>query len=264
MAIEDQWWADYSTQFYLSGMPGVPSLDRLNEMDRTDCPYDTYSRRRAMSVLWPRWRELAAGWNWIWGSLATLHAKIMAGVKQSHLPDKATSVLNKLARYDWVLLYECIGFTVASYSGWIRRQLLQTQGSLLEELNRHWLGFAAWLDGLSSCCGLLDAMASKEREQNNQKLLPHTPSVVESGLIAWRRELLLVPAMLSALNPAIQTLQDHSLGRQLDSMLVHLDVRDDHLSPWHRCMAEAPGDAAGCSAWYQGRMRAQVAENGRE
>lgn len=29
--------------------------------------------------------------------------------------------------------------------------------------------------------------------------------------------------------------------------------------PWLiRCMAEAPGDAAGCSAWYQGRMRARV------
>eukprot|EP00656_Telonema_subtile_P009955 TRINITY_DN14733_c0_g1_i1.p1 TRINITY_DN14733_c0_g1~~TRINITY_DN14733_c0_g1_i1.p1 ORF type:complete len:349 (+),score=89.04 TRINITY_DN14733_c0_g1_i1:83-1129(+) len=237
-------------------MSGSPPF--LSEIDRFDRPYYTYIRRCAISSLWPRWGALGAGWHWIWSALHSLHAEL-AEHKQAELPMRAGAVLSKLARHDWVLLYECTGFVLASVAGWIQRQLESVPiEDLLLRLNAAWLRYAAWLDALARCTGLLDDLAAKERERNNQRLLPHTPSVIDSGLIAFRREAILHPRTLPRLCQAIQLLQSSALGTQVVKLLMHLDVSDDHLSWAHQCMAEAAGDAAGCSAWGQGRLRARI------
>lgn len=92
-----------------------------------------------------------------------------------------------------------------------------------------------------------------ERERNLQKLLPHTPTVIDrcctldtglgselygcSGLIAFRRELILAPSMIGPLAEAINLLEDSALGGKLDTMLKHLDIHDDHLFGGHRYSA---------------------------
>jgi len=259
VASEHQLWQLISDKYKLSAISCIISTTP-SSMDVHDSAYHTHSRRRAMARLWPRWDGLAAGWNWLWQSVSTLHSQLLLGNQQAALPAKFAPVMCKLANANWVLLYECVGFALAQFAGWIRRRILQqsVHEPLLQIIHSEWLIYAQLLDHWSDASGLLDEECDKERSSNIQRGLPHTPSVIDMGVNAFRKLVLLAPSMLPKLSEAVASLNDVQVAHKLHVMAKHLDIRDDHLAAGHRCMAEAPGDAAGCAAWTQGRLRAQV------
>lgn len=130
-ASQDRLWERFSSELLRSSMPFATGGNPLRikndasilEIDRTDNTYNVYLRRLQMAALWPRWAGLGAGWTWVWTSFASLHSELRAGVAAAQLPPRATAVLAKLARYDWVLLYESMNFLFATYAGWVNLEL---------------------------------------------------------------------------------------------------------------------------------------------
>ena len=85
---------------------------------------------------------------------------------------------------------------------------------------------------------MLDDECDKERSSNMQRGLPHTPSVIDmghnalltcmprhvvfSGVIAFRKLVLLAPSMLPKLSDAVAALEDIQVAHKVGAWIVSL------------------------------------------
>jgi len=146
---------------------------------------------------------------------------------------------------------------------------------MLEMLVTEWRWYHTWVKWISSLSGDLDDQAYKERFNNDQGMLPHTPTVKHKGILQFRNSIVtsrvpeidIFPAIKDFLNKTrplkekkepMQKFSDAELLTELLRMGQIMDLPDDHLAKDHICGAEMRGDRAGCSRRTQGVLRKEL------